>query len=107
MLSEILQGGRVPPAYQEWVKKWQSRYLEDDKSNEERLLLLSKNNPIYIPRNHRIESALKKAEEDDDFSEICILLKILSNPYASWNEYSEYRNLPSDDERVYYTFCGT
>ncbi|MGA0057631.1 MAG: protein adenylyltransferase SelO, partial [Pelagibacteraceae bacterium] len=55
----------------EWKNKWNSRLSKNQdiiKAKE----LMTKNNPIIIPRNHLIESALSKAEQGnlDEFNKL-------------------------------------
>ncbi|MGA0861499.1 MAG: protein adenylyltransferase SelO, partial [Pelagibacteraceae bacterium] len=63
----------------EWKNKWNSRLSKNQdiiKAKE----LMTKNNPIIIPRNHLIESALSKAEQGnlDEFNKLILALK---DPY--------------------------
>src|SRR5699024_3172990 len=50
---------------QEWIKKWQVRLKEEDKSAEEIKSLMQSHNPSIIPRNYYVEEALEKANEGD------------------------------------------
>ena len=45
-----------------------------------RVAMMDKVNPIYIPRNHRVEEALSIAEEGD-LTEFKNLLSIVSEPF--------------------------
>jgi len=62
-------------------------------------------NPAYIPRNHRIEAVIIKAEAEDDFAPFEELLTVLSNPFQA--SLPEYSRPPLEHERVRQTFCGT
>ncbi len=64
-------------------------------------------NPAVIPRNHRVEEALKAAVEHGDYSVMERLLDVLSSPYAHSSEQTEYCTLPAPSNRPYQTFCGT
>lgn len=94
------------PEFNDWYELWQARRRRQDKSKEESYELMRKNNPAVIPRNHRVEEALKAAEHGD-YSVMNRLLKVLSNPFGYTDEQAEYCTLPEPSDRPYRTFCGT
>ena len=63
------------------------------------------NNPLIIPRNHKIEEALKAAEQNN-FKPINKIIKILDKPYNDQEEILDYQS-PSISKEKYQTFCGT
>ena len=67
---------------------------------------MTKNNPIIIPRNHLIESALSKAEQGnlDEFNKLILALK---DPYKDNGQYTGLKNPAPQSEKKYQTFCGT
>jgi uncharacterized protein YdiU (UPF0061 family) len=64
-------------------------------------------NPVYIPRNHRIEAAIRAAEDRGDFSPFHELVEVLSAPFHDRPQYASYSIPPLEAERVAETFCGT
>lgn len=89
----------------EWKNKWNSRLSRNQdiiKAKE----LMTKNNPIIIPRNHLIESALSKAEQGnlDEFNKLILALK---DPYKDNGQYTGLKNPAPQSEKKYQTFCGT
>jgi len=64
-------------------------------------------NPVYIPRNHQIEAAIRAAEDNDDFSVFYDLHKVLQKPYELQARKDVYMLQPKPDEVVQQTFCGT
>jgi uncharacterized protein YdiU (UPF0061 family) len=50
-------------------------------------------NPKYILRNHLAQAAIEKAQQDD-FSEVMTLFKILSNPFDEQEGFEAYSNPP-------------
>ena len=64
-------------------------------------------NPVYIPRNHQIEAAIRAAEDHDDFSVFHELHEVLQNPYVQQDGKTHYSLPPEPDEVVQQTFCGT
>ncbi|MCL4151648.1 UNVERIFIED_CONTAM: hypothetical protein GTU68_063339 [Idotea baltica] len=88
------------------LKQWQDRLLRDPQSPAERAEAMNKVNPIYIPRNHRVEEALTAAEAGD-ISSIETLLKVLSDPFTKRDGLGSYEGPAPDDFGPYKTFCGT
>ena len=88
-----------------WKKRWKERLKKSDKSSINYLRLMKKFNPIVIPRNNKVEEALRAAEENniDPFNK---LLKILKDPYVNQKKIKEYQ-IPSNTHENYQTFCGT
>ena len=87
-----------------WSKYWKNRILINDNSKEKSLKLMKETNPVIIPRNHKVEEALKAANEDN----LEVMNKMLSkfdNPYNEQKDIEDYQ-LPSLDDN-YQTFCGT
>ena len=64
-------------------------------------------NPAYIPRNHQIEAMITAAVEQNDFTRMDELLKVLSRPYEDQPEFARYARPPQPHEEVTATFCGT
>ena len=87
-----------------WSKNWKNRISINGNSKEKSLELMKETNPIIIPRNHKVEEALKSANEDN----LEVMNKLLSkfdNPYGEQKGIEDYQ-LPSLDDN-YQTFCGT
>lgn len=68
--------------------------------------LMKKTNPVIIPRNHKVEEALR-AVVSGDMRLFNDLLDALKNPYEERENKKPYQLPPSDVERVTQTFCGT
>jgi len=81
---------------QNWLKQYRERLTIDAQEPKQRSSLMLNSNPKYILRNHLAEIAIRKAEDDHDFSEIERLRHCLSNPYHEQNEYESYAQLPPD-----------
>ena len=65
---------------------------------------MKKNNPIVIPRNHKVEEALEAAN-NNDLKPMNNLLSILKKPYTKQDNIENFQ-LPSKNQN-YQTFCGT
>ena len=88
----------IPAALELWQQFW-AAYTEVLKSTaqsyEDTSKAMLRVNPKYILRNHLGEEAIKSAEKGD-FTEIEILLKILSSPFDENPEFQAYSDLPPD-----------
>ncbi|GEN83563.1 UPF0061 protein [Sporosarcina luteola] len=91
--------------FDEWLDRWVKRLSRQPQSDEEAKQLMQQTNPAVIPRNHRVEEALKAAV-DGDFSVMEKLLEVLADPFAYSKEQAEYTE-PSTSTTPYQTFCGT
>ena len=88
-----------------WKKKWEVRLLKNNNTLDKSIELMKSNNPVVIPRNHKVEEALEAAEQND-LEPINKILEILKNPYDNRDEINDYRS-PSKSNEKYQTFCGT
>jgi serine/tyrosine/threonine adenylyltransferase len=94
--------------FQAWHHRWQERLSQQPQSNVDVQELMSASNPVVIPRNHRVESALKMATETGNLEELHLLLKLLANPYSEHPEDTDrYLAAPEVLFADYRTFCGT
>ena len=64
-------------------------------------------NPLIIPRNHKVEEALKEAEIDDNLPKLLNLLRFLKNPYSVQVGIDEFQIPSTAENSDYKTFCGT
>ena len=87
-----------------WLTNWKKRILINNGSKENSINLMKKNNPIIIPRNHKVEEALEAAN-NNDLKKINKLLHILKKPYDDQDKIRDYQS-PSKN-KSYQTFCGT
>ena len=88
----------TPTTAQDWLANWQKKRLP--KAD------MKAANPVFIPRNHRIEAALTAAEHGE-FAPFEKLHVVLANPFTEQPENAEYEVPPTEEERVLATFCGT
>ena len=92
-------GGSEP--FKTWFAKW---LREADPAKH--LADMRAANPILIPRNHRVEEAIKSAYAGD-FSQFHRLVDALAAPYTDQVEYADLETPPRPEEIVHETFCGT
>jgi uncharacterized protein YdiU (UPF0061 family) len=94
-------------AFLNWQKLWQSRLERQKESSSSSYELMRESNPSIIPRNHRVEEAIKAAVKNNDYSIMENLLDVLLKPYVYSKEQEEYSTLPNSSSTSYKTFCGT
>ncbi|MES2474293.1 MAG: YdiU family protein [Verrucomicrobiota bacterium] len=93
-----------PDTIQSWLTDWRARLHDLDRADV--LALMRRSNPIFIPRNHRIEEAIQAAYSGD-YTPFHRLHEILKNPFHEQPDSAEYEFAPSPAEVVPATFCGT
>lgn len=92
--------------FQDWHTRWEQRLQRESSSKDAACARMRAVNPAVIPRNHRVEEALSAAEETGDLTVLHRLLTVLSSPYETAADATDYRD-PSPDDGQYQTFCGT
>ena len=107
LMSEKIQNDKIytDDYFKIWKKRWQERLKKEKNIQDKSIKLMKKNNPIVIPRNHKIEEVLNAAQEDN-LKPFLRLLEILKKPYSSREDLKDYQTLSNSDEK-YKTFCGT
>ena len=90
--------------YIDWSNKWKKRILMNNSSKEKSLKIMRNSNPIVIPRNHKVEEALKAANENN-LDVMNKLLSILTKSYENNKNIEDFQS-PSNIKE-YQTFCGT
>ena len=96
-----------PDTLNKWLIKWQERLAKESLSDEDRQAMMNKVNPVYIPRNHLVEAAIRSAEDNNNFSVFNELHEVLQNPFALQEGKDKYLMPPKPEEVVHQTFCGT
>jgi serine/tyrosine/threonine adenylyltransferase len=96
-----------PSAYDAWAVQWRRRLDEEPVSQEERVAVMRRSNPAFIPRNHMVEEALEAAVEQQNFQPFEQLLDVVSRPYEDRPELERYAAPARPDQCVAQTFCGT
>ena len=94
-------------AFVEWRQRWTKRLECGPGSAKEKFELMRKSNPAVIPRNHKVEEALKAASEEGNLKTLLNLLDALKDPFAYSSEQKEYASVPEPTGCKYQTFCGT
>jgi uncharacterized protein YdiU (UPF0061 family) len=91
-----------PAPFHDWERDWRSRLAGEDEP-EGRMRVA---NPAYIPRNHRVEEAIRAAVAGD-FAPFHRLNAILAAPFDDQPDAVAWQLAPAPGEEVTRTFCGT
>ena len=63
-------------------------------------------NPLYIPRNHKVEEALEAAT-GGDMQPYRTLLEVVTHPFDERSDWEAYARPAPESNGRYVTFCGT
>jgi len=89
-----------------WLSRWRQRLArerDDHAVLAQRMLAV---NPVYIPRNHRLEEVIQAAL-NDELQPLKTLCDVLSQPFQERQQYRKFAAPPLASEIVQQTFCGT
>ena len=94
-----------PVALRPWWDQWQDRLLREQ-AETARAAKMDAVNPIYVPRNHLTDAALKAAEADQmgPFDE---LLALVSAPFTPRSGMERYTYGAPGGTPAHVTYCGT
>lgn len=93
--------------FKDWYKLWQERLKRQNELMEDSIELMKKNNPVVIPRNHRVEESLSAAVNNNNYTVMNKLLEAINSPYDYSNVSEYYSELPKPTSYPYKTYCGT
>jgi uncharacterized protein YdiU (UPF0061 family) len=94
-------------AFDNWMSLWKERISQEGISDEKIASSMNAVNPIYIPRNHKVEKALDAVVLDNNIAPFLKLHDILKSPYEEIKEFHEYEKPAKESSIRYKTFCGT
>jgi uncharacterized protein YdiU (UPF0061 family) len=93
-------------AFQEFYQLWQKRVRGQDLGPGAIREAMNSVNPVFIPRNHKIEQVIE-AGLQGDFSLFHEMNEVLKKPYEEQEEFNGYKLAPRPEQVVRATFCGT
>jgi uncharacterized protein YdiU (UPF0061 family) len=96
-----------PAAFDTWAARWRHRLSEEGGDPAQCRAAMRAVNPLFIPRNHRVEAVIAAAQSNLDFTPFDELLGVLAKPYEEQPAFAHYSDPPRPDQVVYETFCGT
>ena len=90
----------------QWFADYINRLQAEAFSDEARKEMMDQVNPKYILRNHLAQAAIEKAQQDD-FSEIECLQRILSKPFDEQSTFEAYAKPPPVDMQRIEVSCSS
>tara|TARA_B100000676_G_scaffold88399_1_gene88175 strand:+ start:2367 stop:3878 length:1512 start_codon:yes stop_codon:yes gene_type:complete len=114
-LSDAIRGDSTPARQQFknpelfnlWENNWRLRLEQEPIPNENRAVEMDKINPIYIPRNHKVEEALSNAVDHGNLSVFEDMLSVISAPFEEVKGNERFAEPGPKTSVPYQTFCGT
>ena len=113
-LSSSLRGEAGPSrslfvessVFDAWAARWRAQLSTQTRDPQAIAQAMDRVNPVYIPRNHRVEEALAAAT-DDDLGPFRRLLDVLAQPFDERPGLESYAVPAPPGFGGYRTFCGT
>ncbi|WP_138996593.1 protein adenylyltransferase SelO [Rhodococcus zopfii] len=102
-LDELVPREHIGP----WLIRWRNALQQQGRGSAEAADAMDRVNPLYIPRNHQVDAALRAATAGDltPFEE---LLEVVTHPFDRRDEWAEYAlPAPRGFSDTFRTFCGT
>ena len=96
---------RADPEFDAWHARLDARRSRQPQSLAESEALMRRTNPAFIPRNHKVEEALRAASAGD-LTVMHQLLEVLASPYDHDRDLPAF-SAPGEPTGNYRTFCGT
>ncbi len=114
-LSDVLRGNGTlvrtlfedPTVFDTWESDWRVRLGREKVSARDCADSMDQVNPIYIPRNHKVEEVLAAAVNRGNISEIQDMLSVVTRPFDEVSGRESYAEPGDKTAAPYQTFCGT
>jgi uncharacterized protein YdiU (UPF0061 family) len=100
--NEFIDRESIDQWFTDYINRLQSELISDDDRKD----LMNRVNPKYILRNHLAQLAIEKAQQDD-FSEVDTLFKILSKPFDEQPAFDSYSKPPALDMQRIEVSCSS
>jgi uncharacterized protein YdiU (UPF0061 family) len=113
-LARLLRGGRDAldavvgdaAAVDAWLPRWEEAITTGGRDPRAVADAMDRENPLYIPRNHKVEEALTAAT-DGDLTPFDALVDVVRRPFDERAGLDEYARPAPPSAEPYRTFCGT
>ena len=91
----------------QWHQRWLTQINQQVAARDDISKAMNLVNPLYIPRNSKIEDAINAAEIHNDFTLMQQMMQLLNEPYTEKTGMEEYTKPSPRQAAPYKTFCGT
>lgn len=88
--AEIMSMFKDGAAFYRWSDSYAKRLESEGSIDVERRQKMDSENPVYILRNYLAEKAIRKAEDEGDYTEIERIRSLLNGPFKEKPGYEEY-----------------
>ena len=95
-----------PEAFDRWAERWTDARATGSRDAAAIADAMDRVNPVYIPRNHKVEEALTAATEGD-LAPFRRLVDVLARPFEERPGLEAYAVPAPAGANPYRTFCGT
>lgn len=95
-----------PEAMAPWIASWWAQLEREDIHPRERADAMDAVNPLYIPRNHKVEEVLAAAELGD-LAPFHLLLEVVRHPDSARDTWADFAQPGPVAGMPYVTYCGT
>ncbi len=95
-----------PSGFDAWAERWRARLSSQGADPQTVAEAMDRVNPVYTPRNHKVEEALAAASAGD-MQPIHRLLDVLAQPFDERAGLEPYAAPAPPGFGEYRTFCGT
>jgi uncharacterized protein YdiU (UPF0061 family) len=89
----------------DWLEIYNKRISQE--KNSDRVDVMNSVNPKYILRNYLAEIAIRKAEDEQDYSEIDVLFNLLKKPFDEHQGFESYTQEAPDWARGLEVSCSS
>ena len=103
VVSSMFSDPTTPAA---WLHEWLERIASEPVDPQSRRATMNATNPLYVPRNHKVEEALNAAILGD-LKPYETLLEVVTHPYDEREGWGQYAEPAPTTFGKYVTFCGT
>ncbi|MEK9873987.1 MAG: hypothetical protein VW583_09545, partial [Betaproteobacteria bacterium] len=90
-----------------WFERWVKRISDSAGAIDTACSMMRRVNPIYIPRNHKVEEAIHEAVEEKRFDAFDVLLSRIQEPFRNVEGSDSFATPAPEAFFPYVTFCGT
>ncbi len=103
--SPLFELFKHSPEFSDWLTRWKASFTGQTEQ-QSALTEMASSNPVYIPRNHKVEEALEAAAIGD-YGPFETLLEIITHPFKHKDGLDAYEQPAPLSLGRYQTFCGT
>jgi uncharacterized protein YdiU (UPF0061 family) len=96
-----------PDVFDRWAEDWRRHLRAEGTDDAARIEGMRRVNPLFIPRNHRVQQAIDALVGNADSGPFEDLLAVTARPFEEDPDRAEYAAPPEPHEVVRRTFCGT